>query len=180
MKINLGSGTDIRPGYVNADGAYLPGVDVILDLSVAPLPFADQCVDEALCIHVIEHVVPLVPLLREIHRVLKWGAGRCFTFLTSLHLQCLKTHTSKFFCLLDISVFHQGWSSTLLLRFLLLATGAPHAEFSSTPPFSCSTGQLREPTRATGFELFTRALGCGCYSEPVRSRRCWLSDPCIG
>lgn len=71
MKINLGCGTDIRPGYINADVARLPGVDVVLDLSKSFLPFADGSMDEVFCKDVIEHVAPLVPLLREIHRVLK-------------------------------------------------------------------------------------------------------------
>src|SRR5271167_442461 len=73
MKINLGCGSDIRPDYINADIALLPGVDVLLDLSRVPLPFADQSVDEVFCKDVIEHIVPLPPLLKEIHRVLKAG-----------------------------------------------------------------------------------------------------------
>ncbi|HLH77270.1 MAG TPA: methyltransferase domain-containing protein [Candidatus Binataceae bacterium] len=78
MRINLGCGTDIRSGYVNADIARLPGVDVVLDLSAGFLPFASECADEVLCLSVIEHVVPLVPLLRDIHRVLKAGGRAIF------------------------------------------------------------------------------------------------------
>jgi hypothetical protein len=57
-------------------------------------------VDELLCIRVI----PLLPLLREIHRLLK-RAGRCFR--SALHFACNvgRPHTSKFLCLLDVKVF---------------------------------------------------------------------------
>ena len=48
-KLNLGSGIDIRPGYVNLDVAALPGVDVVHDLAELPLPFETAAFDEVLC-----------------------------------------------------------------------------------------------------------------------------------
>ena len=72
MKINLGCGNDIRPGWVNVDCAALPGVDIVHDLNVLPLPFEDAVADEIACEDVLEHV-DYVPLLKEMHRVLKPG-----------------------------------------------------------------------------------------------------------
>jgi SAM-dependent methyltransferase len=71
-KLNLGCGTDIRADHVNLDVAPLEGVDVVHDIAETPWPLADAEFDEVLCLSVLEHV-PMVPALREIHRVLKPG-----------------------------------------------------------------------------------------------------------
>jgi SAM-dependent methyltransferase len=71
-KLNLGCGHDTREGWVNLDSAALPGVDVVHDLSVVPLPFEDERFSEVLCQDVLEHV-DYVPVLRDIHRILRPG-----------------------------------------------------------------------------------------------------------
>lgn len=55
MKLNLGCGSDIRPGYVNVDFRSLPGVNLVVDLSVVPWPFAFESVDEILMLDFLEH-----------------------------------------------------------------------------------------------------------------------------
>lgn len=72
QRLNLGCGTDIRPGWVNLDVAPLPGVDVVHDLKVLPLPFEDGRFDHVACLDVLEHL-DYVPVLKEIHRILKPG-----------------------------------------------------------------------------------------------------------
>ncbi len=72
QKLNLGCGRDIRQGYVNIDSVALPGVDMVLNVAAAPLPFADGSCDEVLCQDVLEHI-DYLPLLKEIHRVLAPG-----------------------------------------------------------------------------------------------------------
>ena len=71
-RLNLGCGTDIRDGWINLDMAPLPGIDVVHDLNIPPLPFADNQFTELLCNDVLEHV-DLVPLLKECHRILAPG-----------------------------------------------------------------------------------------------------------
>ena len=71
-KLNLGCGTDIRPGWVNLDRAALPGVDTVHDLDQLPLPFADKQFDHVCARDVLEHV-DYVRLLREVHRILRVG-----------------------------------------------------------------------------------------------------------
>ena len=77
LKLHLGCGRTILPGWVNVDLAKLPGVDVVADLErcrTAPLPFADESVDEFLMSHVIEHVRDTLGLMQELHRIAKPGA----------------------------------------------------------------------------------------------------------
>lgn len=73
IRLNIGCGKRILPGYVNVDAVDRPGVD-----RVAPadgLPFADQSADEVLAVHLVEHVFEWeVPgMLREWARVLRPG-----------------------------------------------------------------------------------------------------------
>lgn len=69
-RLNIGCGKDIREGWVNLDRAGLPGVDVVHDVQVLPLPFGDRTFDEILCKDILEHV-DYIPLLKDIHRILK-------------------------------------------------------------------------------------------------------------
>lgn len=72
QRLNLGCGTDIRPGWINLDKAPLPGVDVVHDLQQVPLPFSAAQFEHVCAKDVLEHV-DYVPLLRDLHRVLKPG-----------------------------------------------------------------------------------------------------------
>lgn len=63
IKINLGCGNDIRPGYINIDRYNNTGlVDINADLS--SLPFKDNTVSEIFTNHVFEHIG-----IREIYNV---------------------------------------------------------------------------------------------------------------
>jgi SAM-dependent methyltransferase len=71
-KLNLGCGTDIKEGWVNLDIADIPGVDVVHNVEDLPLPFADNTFEVILCQDILEHV-NLVPVLRDLHRILVPG-----------------------------------------------------------------------------------------------------------
>jgi SAM-dependent methyltransferase len=71
-KLNLGSGTDIKDGWINLDKFKLPGVDVVHDLGTLPLPFKDGEFDEILCQDILEHL-DYVMLMKELYRILKTG-----------------------------------------------------------------------------------------------------------
>ena len=75
MKLNLGCGDKILPGYVNVDVAPARAgqkPDVICDLHRLE-PFEDGSADEILAVHVVEHFWrwEVVDVLREWVRVLK-------------------------------------------------------------------------------------------------------------
>ena len=75
IKLNLGSGGDIRYGYINIDIRPLPGTNLILDLENQKLPFEDGIVEEVVAQDVLEHISwrKLEGLVKEIWRVLKPG-----------------------------------------------------------------------------------------------------------
>jgi len=65
MKVNLGCGRHILPGWVNVDAFPAPGVDRVVDLDNPPDGWEPNSVDEFLMSHVLEH-------LREPLRALEW------------------------------------------------------------------------------------------------------------
>ncbi len=73
-KLNVGCGTEIRGGWINLDSVKLPGVDIVHDIETFPLPFDEETFDIILCRDVLEHV-EYVPVLRELHRILKKGGA---------------------------------------------------------------------------------------------------------
>lgn len=78
MKLNLGCGDKILPGYVNVDVAPSRAgraPDVLCDLRSLK-PFEDASADEVLAVHVVEHFWrwEVVGVLREWARVLKPGS----------------------------------------------------------------------------------------------------------
>lgn len=71
-KLNLGSGKDIKQGFVNLDSAKIPGVDVVWDIEKLPLPFGDNEFEEILANDILEHV-EYIPVLKDLLRILKPG-----------------------------------------------------------------------------------------------------------
>jgi len=71
VKLNLGCGKRILPGYTNID-LHNPRADVIHDLTL-PLPYEDSSVDVILAEHIIEHFLPpkWPMVIRDWARVLK-------------------------------------------------------------------------------------------------------------
>ena len=75
-KLNLGCGEDIKnpnEGWVNLDFIKLPGVDVVFDIEKPPFPFKDEEFDEILAQDTIEHILNHVPVMKDLHRILKPG-----------------------------------------------------------------------------------------------------------
>ena len=96
-RLNLGSGTDRRRGYVNLDRAALAEVDVAATLDPPALPFAGGRFGVVLCLDVLEHV-PVVPAMAEVHRVLATGGAVVISAVhfTSRNLYVDPTHIRGF------------------------------------------------------------------------------------
>jgi SAM-dependent methyltransferase len=82
MKLNLGCGRKILPGFVNMDVVELAGVDVIHDILDIPYPFKNEDFDYILASHVLEHLPhqvhgkdALLLVMKELHRILKPGGA---------------------------------------------------------------------------------------------------------
>jgi SAM-dependent methyltransferase len=91
LRLNLGCGDKILPGYVNVDVAESRAgrrPDVLCDLHRLT-PFADASVDEILSVHVVEHFWrwEVLDVLREWVRVLKPG-GRMILECPNLIAAC--------------------------------------------------------------------------------------------
>lgn len=71
MRLNLGCGADPKDGFVNVDFEYLPGTDIVADLSLpGSLPdVADDSVSEFLAVHFLEHLAQPLDFMQEMWRV---------------------------------------------------------------------------------------------------------------
>jgi len=72
LVVNLGCGSRKGPHEIGMDRYPGSRADILADLSVK-LPFADNSVDEVIADHVLEHVLDLVALVEEVHRILVPG-----------------------------------------------------------------------------------------------------------
>jgi len=77
MKLHLGCGRTILPGWTNLDGVALPGVDLVVDLEACVpgrIPLGDDSVECLLASHLLEHIRAPLPLMQELHRIARPGA----------------------------------------------------------------------------------------------------------
>jgi SAM-dependent methyltransferase len=105
--LDVGSGgTKQKATSAGVDMHPAPGVDVLADLR-GGLPFADAGVDRVYAVHVLEHVIDLVSLMNELHRILAddgvlhvmspdWRSIGAVADPT--HVKYLDVQTFKWFC----------------------------------------------------------------------------------
>ena len=55
-KLNLGSGNEIKDGFINVDFKQNKGVDIVHDLNKHPWPFENDTFKEVFAENVIEHL----------------------------------------------------------------------------------------------------------------------------
>ena len=70
MRLNIGCGLDVRPGWVNLDCVDYGG-NTVADLTRYPWPFPDSHFDEVLASHILEHLPNFNAVVTEIWRVCK-------------------------------------------------------------------------------------------------------------
>ncbi len=72
--LDIGCGSNKTPGALGIDILPSPEVDIVHDINQLPWPLENDRFDKVICSHVIEHLVDLVGVMNEIHRVSKNGA----------------------------------------------------------------------------------------------------------
>ncbi len=72
-KLNLGSGTFPKEGYVNVDNYAPYKPDVVWDLEKFPYPFENNTFELVEADHVLEHLEQPLHVIRELHRISKNG-----------------------------------------------------------------------------------------------------------
>jgi hypothetical protein len=83
IQLDIGCGYNKEPGWVGMDIQDLPGVDIVWDFNIHPFPLPDESVILAKCVHVIEHIPPVmidpdrgtwfpfIEFMNEVWRILK-------------------------------------------------------------------------------------------------------------
>lgn len=71
--LNLGCGYNTDLDFVNLDRSANVGAEIVWNLEKTPLPAQSSRFKFILASHVLEHIQNIVPLMRELHRVLKPG-----------------------------------------------------------------------------------------------------------
>lgn len=106
-KLNLGCGNDIRLDCINLDfKKWREGIDIAWDLEKTPLPFKDNEFNEIISLNNLEHITNFIPLVRELHRILK-PSGKLsivvphyasfLTYLDPTHKRGFSLHTFDYF-----------------------------------------------------------------------------------
>jgi hypothetical protein len=73
LKIDLGAGPVARPGFFSLDHLPLKGVDIVADLNKPFELLPDGCCTHLTAYHVLEHIIDLLPMMAEAHRILASG-----------------------------------------------------------------------------------------------------------
>jgi len=78
MKFNMGCGHNRREGYVNVDSAPESAADEVWNLEATPWPWPDNCAEEILFIHSLEHMGGdpdvFLAIMKELYRICAPGA----------------------------------------------------------------------------------------------------------
>jgi len=74
LRIDIGSGTRPRAGFYGLDQLDAAGVDMVADLNQPLALLPDNCAEHLFSSHSLEHVEKLLPLMDEIHRIMRPGA----------------------------------------------------------------------------------------------------------
>ena len=73
VRLQLGSGNDPKPGWINHDLVKLPGINICHDLNEFPWPWADNTIDQVWVKDVLEHLPNTIAVMEELHRITEPG-----------------------------------------------------------------------------------------------------------
>lgn len=77
MKFNMGCGLNKMPGFVNVDAYAVAEPDEVWDLEQTPWPWPDNCAEQVMFIHSLEHMggdpKVFLAIMTELYRILQPG-----------------------------------------------------------------------------------------------------------
>jgi SAM-dependent methyltransferase len=73
LKLHLGCGKSVLPGYIGVDLSPQLGVSVVCDLSKKPWPFEDSSVEQCVMFNLLEHLSDTIKVMEELWRVSRPG-----------------------------------------------------------------------------------------------------------
>ncbi|MBN2519094.1 MAG: class I SAM-dependent methyltransferase [Bacteroidales bacterium] len=73
LKLDLGSGGNVKDNFYSIDIAEMKGIDIIADLNESLNLIPDNSVEHIYSRHLMEHIKEFLPLLKEIYRITKPG-----------------------------------------------------------------------------------------------------------
>jgi SAM-dependent methyltransferase len=74
VKLDIACGQNKQEGFIGIDQCVLPNVDIVHNLELFPWPIESNSIDEARCVHYIEHTSDLIAFMEELYRILKPNA----------------------------------------------------------------------------------------------------------
>jgi SAM-dependent methyltransferase len=108
ISLNLGSGMTSKPGFYSLDHLPLKGVDILADLNKPLTLLPDNSVHKVFSYHVFEHVENFIPLMGELHRVVKSDGvieivvphfSNVYSFSDPTHVRFFGLYTMYYFSL---------------------------------------------------------------------------------
>jgi len=60
IRLDIGCGANVQPGFVGMDIQKLPGVGVVWDFNIHPWPIPEASCIQAMASHVVEHIPPVM------------------------------------------------------------------------------------------------------------------------
>lgn len=166
LKLHIGSGPQILPGWTNVDNVEYPGVDRVLDVT-AGLPFEDVSIIFAE--HFIEHLAysDALALLRECRRVLRDdGVLRLSTpnldWVWTTHYRLGLTEPEEVQACFMLNRAFRGWGHQFLYNEWTLRATLLDAGFADVA--RCEYGQSRHP-ELRGLERHEKSPDYGSLSH---------------
>jgi ubiquinone/menaquinone biosynthesis C-methylase UbiE len=108
ININLGSGMTPIEGFYSLDQFNIGSVDILADLNKPLTLLPDNCVHKVFSYHVLEHVENFIPLMSELHRLVKSDGvievvvphfSNVYSFSDPTHVRFFGLYTMYYFSL---------------------------------------------------------------------------------
>ncbi len=108
ININLGSGMSPIEGFYSLDQFNIGNVDILADLNKPLTLLPDNCVHKIFSYHVLEHLENFIPLMSELHRLVKSNGmievvvphfSNVYSFSDPTHVRFFGLYTMYYFSL---------------------------------------------------------------------------------